>query len=107
MKECVTHHYACDCREQAHFREVQELKKEKAELQEKLEAAQWFEYDSAYQFEGEIKRLSLDLDMATAALAEISKQCWRDEGSEDRIPWAWWGVAQIARATLRALGEDA
>jgi hypothetical protein len=27
MKDCVTHHYACDCREAAHAAEVAQLQK--------------------------------------------------------------------------------
>jgi chromosome segregation ATPase len=37
-RQCVTHHYACDCREEAHAKEVAELKAKLAELRAVMEA---------------------------------------------------------------------
>lgn len=37
MRECVTHHYACDCREEI----FKELEKDNKQLRQKLDAEKW------------------------------------------------------------------
>ena len=74
--------------------ELDRLRAENAALREKLDAANWLEYDSAYQFEGEIKRLRLDLATCHAALRWIMLHrdgvCDGDGCWEEHRDWAEW-----------------
>lgn len=41
MKPCVTHHYACDCREAAHAEEVEKLRRCNEEALRKIEGLEF------------------------------------------------------------------
>lgn len=78
MRECITHHYACQCRE-AEFRKIEE---ENEKLKEKLADWQQAYHDevgmhgsTAINFQKVVNDYKKKLTIAMNALREISKTC--------------------------------
>ena len=98
MKECVSHHAACDCREAAHARELAEVRAEVERLKAQLGDAH-FQRDEAVHFIDEWRAVAEKREAEAAALREerdalqAETEKWKSIAEQRGRNWA----AEVAR----------